>query len=108
MVQDDVAFMGKMVESLVVEFAQAKYEEFLSSGSKSLRVAQKYHRISLEIHSQVPSETSPKIACINSAISGCVACVGCVKVSHETREANVIGGQSGRTLPLSQLQITGT
>ena len=34
-VQDDVLRKGKMVESLVVEFDQAKYEEFLSSGSKS-------------------------------------------------------------------------
>jgi len=28
-VQGDVTFMEKMVESLVVEFDQAKYEEFL-------------------------------------------------------------------------------
>ena len=33
--QDDILRKGKMVESLVVEFDQAKYEEFLSSGSKS-------------------------------------------------------------------------
>jgi len=33
--QGDVSFMGKTVESLVVEFDQVKYEEFLSSGSKS-------------------------------------------------------------------------
>ena len=33
--QGDVTYMGKTVESLVVEFDQAKYEEFLSSGSKS-------------------------------------------------------------------------
>ena len=35
MAQGDVNFMGKTVESLVLEFDQAKYEEFLSSGSKS-------------------------------------------------------------------------
>ena len=35
--QGDVLRKGKMVESLVVEFDQAKYEEFLSSGSKSPR-----------------------------------------------------------------------
>ena len=29
MAQGDVTFMEKMVESLVVEFDQAKYEEFL-------------------------------------------------------------------------------
>ena len=36
-VQGDVTFMGKTVKSLVVKFDQAKYEEFLSSGSKSPR-----------------------------------------------------------------------
>jgi len=34
----DISFMGKTVESHVVEFNQAKYEEFLFSGSKSPRV----------------------------------------------------------------------
>ena len=38
MAEGDVNFMGMMVKSLVVEFDQAKYEEFLSSGSKSPRV----------------------------------------------------------------------
>ena len=38
--QGDVTYMEKMVESLVVEFDQAKYEEFLSSGSKSPRARQ--------------------------------------------------------------------
>ena len=37
--QGDVLYKGKMVESLVVEFDQAKYEEFLSSSSKSPRPA---------------------------------------------------------------------
>jgi len=46
--QGDVSFMGKTVESLVVEFDQAKYEEFLSSGSKSPRVAQQYRKVSSE------------------------------------------------------------
>ena len=39
MTQDDVTFMEQTVESLVMKFDQAKYEEFLSSGSKSPRVA---------------------------------------------------------------------
>ena len=33
--QGDILYKGKMVESLVVEFDPAKYEEFLSSGSKN-------------------------------------------------------------------------
>jgi len=35
--QCDVTCIGRMVESLVMKFDQAKYEEFLSSGSKSPR-----------------------------------------------------------------------
>ena len=83
--EGDITFMGKIVESLVVKFDQAKYEEFLSSSSKSPRVAWQYRRVSSEICSQVPSETSSKMACANIAISGRVACVARVNVSHETR-----------------------
>ena len=41
--QGDVTYMGKTVESLVVEFDQAKYKEFLSFGSKTPRV-RRYRR----------------------------------------------------------------
>jgi len=62
--QGDITFMEKMVESFIVEFDQAKYEEFLSSSSKSPSVARQYRRVS----SQVSSETSPKMACANRAV----------------------------------------
>ena len=90
--QGDVTFIRKMVESLVVEFVRAKYEEFLSSGSKSPRVSQQYRRVSSEIRSQVPSETSPKMAYANNVIFDRVAHVVRVNVSHKTREANVVEG----------------
>ena len=48
--QGDITYMGKIVESLIDEFDQAKYEEFLSSGSKSPRVRQ-YRKVSSEIRS---------------------------------------------------------
>ena len=51
--QGDITFMGKMVESLIVELDQAKYEEFLSSGSKSPRVAWQCRRVFSEILSHV-------------------------------------------------------
>ena len=35
MAQADVRLLGKTVESLVIEFDQEKFEEFLSSGSAS-------------------------------------------------------------------------
>ena len=105
MAQGDVYFMVKTIESLVVEFDQKKYEEFLSSGSKSPRVVRQYCRVSSEIRSQVPSETSSKMACANNAISRRVARVVRVTVSHKTREANVVEGQSGHAPPLPQLQV---
>ena len=105
--QGDITFMEKMVESLVVKFDQEKYEEFLSSGSKSPRVAQQYRRISSEIRSQVTSETSPDMARTNSAISSRVARMARVNVSHKTREANIIEGQSCHAPPLPQLQVIG-
>ena len=90
--QDDVGFMKKTVESLVVKFDQAKYEEFLYSCSKSHRMARQYRRVSSKIRSQVSSETSPKMACANRVISGRVTCVARINVSHETREANIVEG----------------
>ena len=49
--QGDVTFMVKTVESVIVEFDQAKFEEFLSSGSKIPRVAWQYCRVASEIRS---------------------------------------------------------
>ena len=100
--QDDVSFMRKMVESLVMKFDQVKFEEFLSSGSKSPKVVRQYRRVSSKIRSQVSSETSPKMVCANWAISGHVTCVARVNVSHETHEANDFESQSchAPSLPL--------
>ena len=84
MAQGDVTYMGKVVESLVVEFDQAKYEEFLFSGSKIPRVRQ-YRKVSSLIRSQV----SLKMACIESIIAGRITRKARVNVSHETCEANV-------------------
>jgi len=76
--QGNITFMGKMVESLVVEFDQAMYKEFLSSGSKN-------RKVSSQICFQVSSETFPRMACANRAIFGRVAFVAYVNVSYETR-----------------------
>ena len=54
--QGNVTYMEKMVESLIMEFDQAKYEELLSSGSKSPR-ARQYRKVSSGTCSQVRSKT---------------------------------------------------
>ena len=58
--QGDVTCILRTVKSFVVEFDQAKYEEFLSFGSKSPR-ARQYRKVSSEIRSQVPSKASPNV-----------------------------------------------
>jgi len=47
--QGDINFMRKTVESLMVEFDQAKCEDLLSSSSKSSKIARQYPRVSSEI-----------------------------------------------------------
>ena len=47
--QADLKFIGSTVKSLIVEFDQEKFEEFLSSGSISPKVSSKTHfQVSLE------------------------------------------------------------
>ena len=51
--QSDVHLLGTTVETLVVEFDQAKYEEALSSGSLSPKAKHGVRKISKEINSVV-------------------------------------------------------
>ena len=100
-VQADVKFIRSMVESLIVEFDQEKFEEFLFVGSKSPKVMRQYRRVSLETRSQVFSETSPKVSCAiahnaSNAMSSKVlktsrlAYTTCVNVFKETRRASML------------------
>ena len=102
MAQGDVTFIVRTVESLIVEFDQTKYEEFFSSGSKSPRAWQ-YSKVSSEIRSKVFSENSLEVATTKSVMAGHITCKVRVNVSNETREANIVKGQFGHTLPLPQL-----
>ena len=103
--QGDVTYMGKIVESLVVEFDQAKYEEFLSSGSKSPR-ARQYHKVSSEIRSQVPSKAPLNAVCAENIVAGCITRKARVNISHETREVSVADIQPVHARPLPQFQVT--
>jgi len=91
--------MGKVVESLVVEFDQVKYEEFLSSSSKSPRVRQ-YRKVSSEIRSEVPSKASMNAVCAENIVAGCITRKARVNVSRETREVNIIDVQPAHARPL--------
>ena len=72
-VQGDVTFMGRMVESLVIELDQTKYYKFLSSGSKSPRVRQ-YRKVSSEIRSQVPLKASLNLVSVENIMAGRITC----------------------------------
>ena len=102
----DVTYMRKMVESLIVEFDQAKYEKFFSSGSKSPR-ARQYRKVSSEtrspVHSEIPSDTTDK----KSVMANHITCNTHVNISHETREVSVADIQPVHARPLPQFQVTG-
>ena len=86
--QGDVTYMGKTIESLIVEFDQAKYEEFLSSGSKSPK-ARVYRKVSSRTCSQVCSEILSDATGKKDAVANCIMRNTRVNVSQETRVVNV-------------------
>jgi len=60
--QANILLFGKMVESFVVEFDQEKFEEFLSSGSASLKAMRQYHTASSKTRSRISLEITPGVA----------------------------------------------
>ena len=56
--QSDKIVGGTDVETLVIEFDQSKYEDFLSLGKSSPTKARKYRRVSYETTTQVASDDS--------------------------------------------------
>ena len=103
--QGDVTYMEKMVESLVVGFDQAKYEEFLSSSSKS-PWARQYHKVSSGTRSQVRSETHSDATRKKDVMANHIIRNACVNVSNETRRDSVTDAQPTYARPLPQLQVT--
>jgi len=95
-----------MVELLVVEFDQVKYEEFLSSGSKSPR-ARQYSKISLGTRSQVRSEIHSDATDKKSAMANHITRNTRVNVSYKTREVGVADIQPIHACILPQFQVTG-
>ena len=88
-VQGDVLYKGKMVESLVVEFDQAKYEEFLSSGSKSPN-ARAYRRVSTEICLKIRSEILSNATAVKDVVAN--------RAMRNTRAMRLSGDPRGQPL----------
>jgi len=104
MAEGDITCMGKTIESLVIEFDQEKYEEFLSSGSKSPK-AQQYRKVSSGTHSRIPLEIPSDVTGARSTMANRIIRKAHVNVSHETREISVIDVQPAHARPLPQLQV---
>ena len=94
--------MGKTVESLVVKFDQAKYEEFLSSGSKSPK-ARAYRRVSTGICLEVRSEILSDATAVKDVVANRIMRNARVNVSQETRVANIPDVQPAHPLPQHQV-----
>jgi len=111
------------MESLVIEFNQEKFKEFLSSSSASPKAMWLYLKISSETRSRISSEISPKVARTTAHNASCAASnevlkTSCathtarINVSQETRGANASvhdhnddEDQSRHHSPLQTLQI---
>ena len=61
-VQAGFRLLGKMVRSLIIEFDQEKFEEFLSSGSASPKAMRQYRKISSETCSQISLKIISEVA----------------------------------------------
>ena len=85
-----------MVESLVVEFDQAKYEEFLSSGSKTPK-ARVYRKVSLGTCSQIRSKILPDATGEKDVVANRIMRNTCT--SQEARMVNVPDVQPVHPLP---------
>ena len=104
MAQGDVLYKGKMVESLVVEFDQAKYEEFLSSGSKSPK-ARVYRRVSTGTCPEICSELLLDAAAVRDVVANHAMCDTRANVSQETRVVKFSGVQPVHPLPQHQIVV---
>ena len=102
MAQGDVTYKGKTVESLIVEFDQAKYEEFLSSGSKSPK-ARAYHRVFTGICPKIRSEILSDAAPVKEVVAKHVRRNARTNVSQETRVVNLSGVPPVHPLPQHQV-----
>ena len=102
--QGDVTCIGKTVESLVVEFDQAKYEAFLSSGSRSPK-ARVYRKVSSGTCSQIHSEILSDATGRKDVVANRIMRNARVNVSQETRVVNIPDVQPVHPLP--QCQVTG-
>ena len=58
-VQVDAWLLEKTVESLIVEFDQEKFEEFISSGSANPKAMRQYRTVSSETRSRISSKITP-------------------------------------------------
>jgi len=85
-----------MVESLVVEFDQGKFEEFLSLGSASPQIMRQYHKVSSEIRSRISSEISPRVARTFAYSSSDATSNKVLKTSRATYAAHVNISQETR------------
>jgi len=96
-----VRLLGMTVKTLIVEFDQGKFEEFLSSGSASPKAMRHYRKVSSETCSRISLEITPKVAYTTAynargATSQEVlktyraSHAACVNISQETHKAKAL------------------
>ena len=77
------------MESLIVEFDQKRFEEFLSSGSASPNAMLQYRKDSSETHSRISSEISPKMVYTSAHSASSATSNEVLKTSHAAHVVRV-------------------
>jgi len=99
--QANVELLKKIVESLVVEFDQEKFEKFLSSGFTNPKTMWQYCKVSYETCCRISSEISPKVARTTAHSVNGVTSNNILKTSHATHAVRVNVSQETRRINAS-------
>jgi len=89
MTQAYVRFLGKTIESLVVEFDQGKFKKFLSSGSAIPKAMRQYRKVSSETRSRISLEITSKVARSTAHSASGATSEEVLKTSHVVHAARV-------------------
>ena len=81
--QSDVHLTGTIVETLMVEFDQAKFEKAISSGSLSPKAMRKIHKVSKETKSPTVAGTPKKVLSFGQNSSNSPSAPGAGSTSAE-------------------------
>ena len=107
-VQVDAWLLEKTVESLIIEFDQEKFEEFLSSGSTNSKAMRQYRKVSSETRSRISLEITSEVVCTTAHNAKGVTSEEVLKISRAAHAPQVnVSQETHRAKELAHNQSDG-